>query len=64
MAKKRPKQWVWAPSSRASSPTLDAATKPQVEAKVRELIDDVLKPKHVEPPPEEARFNYASRGQE
>jgi hypothetical protein len=60
MAKKRPKQWVWSPSSRASGPTLDAATKSQVEAKVRGLIDDVLKPKHVEPPPEEARFNYIS----
>ena len=30
------------------------------EAKVRKLIDDVLKPKHVEPPPVEGRFNYIS----
>jgi hypothetical protein len=58
MVKKRPKQWVWSPSSRASSPTLDAATRSQVEAKARELIDAVLKPKHVKPPPENARFNY------
>lgn len=60
MAKKRPKQWVWAPASQASRPTLDSATKSQVEAKVRELIDAVLKPKHVVPPPPEARFNYLS----
>src|SRR5262245_65965151 len=61
MAKKRSKQskqWGWFPSSRASSPTLDAAAKSQVEAKARELIDGVLKPKHVQPPPEDTRFNY------
>ena len=64
MVKKRPKQWVWSPSSRASSPTLDAATRSQVEAKARELIDAVLKPKHVKPPPEDARSNYTLRGQQ
>jgi hypothetical protein len=58
MVKKRPKQWVWSPSSRASAPILDAATRSQVEAKARELIDAVLKPRHVKPPPEDARFNY------
>ncbi|HEV3259574.1 MAG TPA: hypothetical protein VG013_22095 [Gemmataceae bacterium] len=58
MAKKRPKQWGWSPSSRASSPTLDAATKTQIAALARELIDKELKPRHVEPPPENARFNY------
>lgn len=58
MKKKRPKQWVWSPSSRASSPTLDAATKTQVEAKAQDLIDKELKPRHVEPPPVDARFNY------
>ena len=34
---------------------LDAAAKAQVEAKVQELIDRELKPKHVKPPPEDAR---------
>ena len=58
MVKKRPKQWVWSPSSRASGPTLDAATRSEVQAKARELIDAVLKPKHVKPPPEDGRFNY------
>ena len=56
--KKQAKGWAWSPSSRASAPTLDAATKAQVAAKVRDLIDKELKPKHVEPPPEDARFNY------
>jgi hypothetical protein len=58
MAKKRPKQWVGSASSRAAGASLDAATKAQVEAKVKKLIDDELKPRHVAPPPEEARFNY------
>jgi hypothetical protein len=58
MAKKRPKQWVWSPSTRASGPALDAAAKAQVEAKARELIEKELKPRHVKPPPGDARFNY------
>ena len=29
-----------------------------MEAKAKALIDDVLKPKHVKSPPEDARFNY------
>jgi hypothetical protein len=60
MAKKRPKQWVWAPSSGAAHPALDAAAKARVEAKARELVEKVLKPRSIEPPPapEEARFNY------
>ena len=56
--KKQPKRWVHSPSSKASGNTLDAAAKAQVRAKVRELIDRELKPKHVKPPPEDARFNY------
>jgi hypothetical protein len=54
--KKQPKRWVYLPSSKATG--LDAATKAQIEAKVRELIEKDLKPKHVKPPPEDARFNY------
>jgi hypothetical protein len=56
--KKRPTQRAWLPSPRASGTTLDPTAKAQVEAKVRELIDRELKPKHVKPPPEDARFNY------
>jgi hypothetical protein len=59
MAKKKgSRQRAWLPASGASGPALDAATKAQVEAKVRELIDKELKPKHVKPPPEDVRFNY------
>ena len=56
--KKRPTQRAWLPASGASSPALDAAVKAQVEAKVKDLIDKELKPRHVKPPPEDARFNY------
>jgi hypothetical protein len=35
-----------------------ASIKTEVEMKARELIDNVLKPKHVLPPPVEAQFNY------
>ena len=60
MARKR-KQWVYAPPSRRSSPqSVDAAVKAQVDAKARELIEGVLKPQHVKPPEEDARFNYLS----
>ena len=59
MAKKQPKRWVYSPS-KASGPTLDATAKAQVEAKVQELIDKELKPKHVKPPPDDARFNYVT----
>jgi hypothetical protein len=58
MAKKQPKQWVWSPSSRASCSSPEATTRVQVEQKARELIDKVLKPKHIQPPPEDPGFNY------
>ena len=58
MAKKQPKQWGWSASSRAPGTALDAATKAHVEAKLRDLIEQVLKPRHVKPPPEDPRFNY------
>ena len=58
MAKKQPKQWVWSPSSRASHSPPDAATRVQVEQKARELIEKVLKPKHIQQPPADPEFNY------
>jgi hypothetical protein len=52
------KQWAWVPASGASSTSLDTAAKARLEARVRELIDKELKPKHVKPPPKDARSNY------
>jgi hypothetical protein len=58
MAKKKAKQRAWLPSSGAGNPTLGADVKAQVESKAKDFIDKVLKPKHVKPPPKEARNNY------
>lgn len=58
MAKTGPKQWVWSPSSRTSHPVADTAVKVPAEAKARKLVEEVLKPRFVEPAPEDARFNY------
>lgn len=61
MAKKKQQRgWVYSPSSRASGTTFATAIRAEVEAKVRELIEKELKPKHVKPPPEDDRFNYVS----
>jgi hypothetical protein len=32
--------------------------KTEVEAKAKDLIENVLKPKHLQPPPKDERFNY------
>ncbi len=58
MAKKQPKRWVYSPPKPAK-PSVPEAVKAQVEAKARELIDTVLKPQHVKPPPKDERFNYS-----
>jgi hypothetical protein len=55
MAKKK---WGYFPSAKSAGPALDPTAKARIEAKVQELIDKELKPKHVKPPPEDDRFNY------
>ena len=53
----RPREpWNIRPAKKTASVT--ASTKAQVEAKARDLIDNVLKPKHVAPQAVEAQFNY------
>lgn len=58
MAKKVPKRWVYSPPSKDVSSAFNAASKAQLEVRVRELIDKELKPKHIKPPPKDASFNY------
>ena len=61
MAKKKQSGgWVYSPLSGATSTALDATVKAQIEAKVRDLIDKELKPKHVKPPEEDSHSNYIS----
>lgn len=55
MAKPR-EPWNIRPSKKSSS--VSASIKAEVEAKAKELIEKVLKPKHVLPPKKDERFNY------
>jgi hypothetical protein len=54
MAKKQPRRWVYSPPK----PTVPSAAKDEVAAKAGAFIEAELKPKHLKPPPEDARFNY------
>ncbi len=53
----KPRQpWNIRPAKKRASVT--ASIKSEVETKAKSLIDNVLKPKHVLPPPDEAQSNY------
>jgi hypothetical protein len=49
--------WVYSPP-KPTKATVPDDIKAKMETKARELIDTVLKPKHIKPPPKDARFNY------
>lgn len=53
------KAWTFSPGKEAKS-ALPGTLKDEVDAKARELIETVLKPKHVQPPPKDERFNYVT----
>ena len=57
MAKQR-KAWMIRPAKNPKS--MPDSLKAEVEAKAKELIENVLKPKHVLPPQEDEQFNYIS----
>jgi len=54
---KSQKGWGSASTKRAQ-PTMPAALKQEVEEKAKALVDEVLKPRYVLPPPAEPQFNY------
>jgi hypothetical protein len=56
MAKQR-KAWI-ASTGKASEASLPGTLKDEVETKAGSLVESVLKPMHVQPPPKDARFNY------
>ena len=58
MAGKR-QPWDIRPAKKSAS-SIPAALKKEVESKASDLIADVLKPKHIRPPEEDAQFNYIS----
>jgi len=52
-------KWVYSASgAKSSKVTVSDAVKTAVTTKANELIETVLKPQHIKPPPEEPRFNY------
>jgi hypothetical protein len=55
MAKPR-EPWNIRPAKKLASVT--ETLKTEVETRARELIENVLKPKYIQPPPEDQRFNY------
>jgi hypothetical protein len=56
MAKQR-KAWMVGPTKQPKA-SLPGTLKDEVDTKARDLIENVLKPKHVQPPPSDERFNY------
>lgn len=56
MAKQR-KAWMFDTAKPAKS-ELPGTLKNEVDTKAGELIDGILKPRHVQPPPEGSQFNY------
>ena len=57
MAKKQPKRWIYSPPKPPKA-KVPEAVKAAVEAKAKELVETVLKPKFVKPPPKDKRWNY------
>jgi hypothetical protein len=57
MARKPPFPWMLRPT-RPKKSAIPVWLKAQVDAKVKELVETILKPKFVKPPPKKLRFNY------
>jgi hypothetical protein len=57
MAKKQPLTWRVKPA-RAKKSAIHETLKAQADAKAKELVETVLKPRFVQPPPKKPRFNY------
>ena len=49
--------WMSGPAKQRTT-ALPGTLKDEVDTKVGELIEGVLKPRHVKPPPEGSQFNY------
>ena len=56
MAKPR-KAWMFSPGKKATA-SLPDLIRSDVDAKATDLIENVLKPKHIEPPPKGLQLNY------
>ena len=54
---KQKKVWAFSPRRSARQEVPDSI-KADVEARANELVESVLKPQHVQPPPKDEHFNY------
>ena len=58
MAEKQPgRQWTWAPS-KTHKPKVPDDLKKEVQAKANDLVEKLLKPRYIKPPPKKPDFNY------
>lgn len=57
MTKKASKHWVYSPKS-APKPKVPDTIKKLVEEKCNTFTETKLKPQHIQPPPDDMRFNY------
>ena len=51
-------RYTWAPAKKKSGIKITDALKSEVKEKTGSLIENVLKPKYIKPPPEDNDFNY------
>ncbi len=51
-------RYTWAPAKKNSGIKISDALKSEVKEKTGSLIENVLKPEYIKPPPEENDFNY------
>lgn len=55
--KKNRKSWADGPA-RPKKAQIPTSVKVEIEKRANEFVDTVLKPRHIQPPPEDNRFNY------
>ncbi len=51
-------KYTWAPTKKRSIRKISGSIKSEIKLKADALIDRVLKPKYIQPPPEDNDFNY------
>jgi len=51
-------RYTWAPAKKKSGIKISDMLKHEVKVKTDSLIDNVLKPKYIKPPPKDNDFNY------
>jgi hypothetical protein len=57
MAKRRPVTWMVRPG-KPKKPSIPESLKALVAVRAKKLVETVLKPKFIQPPPKKPRLNY------